>query len=263
MSTARKEQRRPRYDISEAEVRILAAELVAQNPLGPKPFSIYLLEGSDPLADIGRWVEEHEFDRRFDMTVEVMESEYCQYEDASHLLTVLYHGTAADELPQIAGALRLITGNRLKAVEDTARYWGEDAMQALNQATNYCRRTGDVATMAIHPQFRRPRGGAWVLLMLCYGLHELSLQYGLEHWVSTAEDGVKDGLESLGVRVVDLGSSQDYLGTPGNTPIYMPVADQAAWLVQRKPRRGELITSSHAIDEFCNVDPAIRRSYKP
>ncbi len=102
-----------RYDLSDDEITLRSQQLASRYSSFLRPladsgvsFACVAVDGRDPLADVGRSLEQRVFDDEAgDHTIEVMHSEYGSYEDRS----VFFLGYDIRE-GQISGCLRAITG---------------------------------------------------------------------------------------------------------------------------------------------------------
>lgn len=156
----------PRYDLSFEEAQALCGDFLrTQETLPKSSLACFSLDGNNPYANLGRFVESTVFLQTFGNTPQMMETEYGPYEAASDIFVVVDL-----ELALPIGALRVIKNSSggLKTLNDLERTpLGLNQAEVCNQLDIDPERCVDVGTLAVLPEFRA-RGGNVLPSLLLY-----------------------------------------------------------------------------------------------
>jgi len=153
---------------------------------GDAPFCVRLFEPGDPGAAQARQVEEAVFLEVFGNTEELLAKEYEPYEPASVLLCVMDRrrdvaaGTMRVLLPSAAG---------FKSLNDVQPCWGISVPDML-QATGLDmeeRRTWDLATLAVAPEYRGKAAMSLVTMGLMQAVTMTAWRLGVEWFVAVLD----------------------------------------------------------------------------
>lgn len=210
-----------KYNLTKAE-KEEAVRLLIERKLQPTEsrYGVYVVESSDPAANLGRAVELEVFGEFFDNNEELMKREYGPYEQDSTFIIVLDKQTS-----EPAGVMRLIQNgpNGLKSLNDLSKEpWlkGIDAVfEEDGLSPHDLDKTWDIATLAVRKEYR---GKTAVSAALYHALYLSSEKRQIENWVAILDDNVLELLGALGIhfkRYVGVGSA-NYLDSPASTPVY-------------------------------------------
>lgn len=207
------------YDMSLEEVQSLGRQLLEQRPPAVNDrYVCYEIDGDDPFADIGRFVERDRFEEAFNNTPGEMHREYAPYENAS---TFFISMDVERYTP--AGALRIIWNSDagLKTVNDVGGpplHLTSERIQQEHSIASFDD-TWDIGTVAtIHGY---PPGRA--SLQLYRGAYLAAMRENIQHVVSVIDTNVLPGLtNSLGFPFVSLAGTPafEYLGSKSSQAVY-------------------------------------------
>lgn len=226
----------PSYELSDAE-KAEAIRLLIERKLRPTEsrYGVYVVESSDPAANLGRSVELEVFSEFFQNDEHLMEREYGPYEQESTFIIVL------DELNgEPAGVMRLIRNgqNGLKSLNDIGQQpWGKGLdviFQENDLNPDDLDHTWDIATLAVRKDYR---GKTAVSAALYHALYLASEERQVEDWVAILDDNVLDLLGALGIhfkRYAGVGSAS-YLDSPASTPVYGNKSEIVEYLKENSP----------------------------
>lgn len=205
------------------DLRELCADLIAEEGRGHTPFGLYLINGSDERAEIGRAVEREVFYDYFGNSPALLAEEYERYDRSSLFICVIDH---LRNLP--AGVFRVILQAEagLKTLHDLESGWG-------TTLDEFFRRTGiapdaspiwDVATLAISRDYRGDASSGLVRLGLSQGICMLATMADAKYLVTIIDLVVADlmqiYLKRPWVPIPGL-EPKNYLGSSSSIPMYL------------------------------------------
>ncbi|SNR79907.1 hypothetical protein SAMN06272737_12637 [Blastococcus mobilis] len=176
------------------------------------------------------------FLQAFGNTPEVMEQEYGHYQGRSRFVTVI-----DEEGGSALGVARLILPDAtapVKTLVDVAgEPWHLDVVNSLRAAGLSSRPVWDVASLAVDRRFRSGAAGAEVIVALCHGVHQYSLNCGVEGLVTVLDDRILRVVRAMGMPWTPMAgaTSQYYLGSPASTPCVMVMSSVAESIRTRRP----------------------------
>lgn len=162
------------------------------------------------------------FQQAFGNTPEVMEQEYGPYQERSRFVTVI-----DEEGGSALGVARLILTDATAPVKTLADVAGEpwhlDVADSLGAAGLAGGLVWDVASLAVDRRFRSGAAGAEVIVALCHGVHQYSLNCGVEGLVTILDDRILRVVRAMGMPWTPMAgaTSRFYLGSPASTPCLM------------------------------------------
>ncbi|HEY2330881.1 MAG TPA: hypothetical protein VGH94_03105, partial [Acidimicrobiales bacterium] len=178
-----------------AEIDLVRSELTGlvdramadENEAEPKePFGLYIFDGEDAGAELGRSVERSVFYEAFGDTPGLLRTEYEPYEGASRFFCLIDHRRRVP-----AGVVRMILPSAagLKSLNDLERVWDEPA-QAVLERTDVAMdpfRVWDIATLAILPEYRGRAASGIVALGLYQGMFSQARLEGVAQCVTVLD----------------------------------------------------------------------------
>jgi hypothetical protein len=203
----------------------LAAELIESEGRGDTPFGLYVLTADQPFAELGRMLEREVFYEFFGNTPDLLEAEYSPYEPASIYLCVVDH---LRRLP--AGVIRVILPSPagFKSLRDLEQGWGSPAEEVLARSKVDLDpgRTWDVATLAVHREYRGAASRGLVALGCYQGLTMLTARVRPKHYVAIMDLVALDLVQQAFYRPFTPFVGCDprrYLDSPSSLPVYADV----------------------------------------
>jgi hypothetical protein len=242
------ERPRPDVDLVRSELTGLVDRLVDGDPA--EPLGLYVVEGADPAAELGRWVERAVFQQAFGDTPALLREEYGPYEDASLFFCVIDHRRRVP-----AGVIRAITPSPagLKSLVDLERFSGRPAAEVLRDSGAYFdpQRTWDLATVAVAPEYQGPGRSGPVSQALFLGLGTTSTFHDIRHAVTVLDVIVlryvqwqfhKPFRNYLGV------PPKPYLGSPMSCPMWSDIGEWRARMVRDVPHLEDLLFRARGLE---------------
>jgi hypothetical protein len=207
-------------------LRELADAVVGSTP-PPQPFGTYVLSSADPGAELGRAIERDVFLEFYGNTPELMAAEYGTYEPASVFLCVIDHRRVTP-----AGAIRMIVPSELgqKTFVDVERVWDVPTAQlfARGRRTPDLRRTWDISTLAVAPEYRGRGTEGLISLALYQATMQLAVACDVDWYVTVLDLVVLDLIQTRTYepfsRFTGL-EPMNYLDSPASLPVYMDVPE--------------------------------------
>jgi hypothetical protein len=171
-----------------------------------RQMGVHIIDGNDPHADIGRFVEATVFDEFFNNNLQVMAAEYAPYDQSSTFLALVDY-----EAKQAVGAVRLIKPSAagLKSLKDLvspqlgneANPWYQEGdtetSRLMEMGANYDS-TVDIGTMGVMPEYRSRHtrdGASAVLYSTCV---RWSHQTGHNYWISVVDENIYTMMQAWG-----------------------------------------------------------------
>ena len=240
-------------------VRAELEERVGQvtDPDAAETFGTYVFASDEPGAELGRYLERLVFGEFFGNTPELLAEEYDPYEAASVFFCVVDHRR---HLP--AGVLRVIgpSDAGFKTLDDIERVWGQPVPEVLARTGIELDRARlwDVATLAVHPEYRGAATSGLVALGLYQGLTHGAVLSGIERWVTVLDAVVLELIQNQCVRPFDYFRGvgpMNYLDSPASVPVW---SDLPSW----RERAAATDASMHGIlFEGRGIEAAIAPRY--
>ena len=205
------------------DLRELCADLVAEEGRGHTPFGLYLINGSDDRAEIGRAVEREVFYDYFGNSPTLLAEEYDRYDRSSLFICMIDH---TRNLP--AGVFRLILPSErgFKSFHDLEKDWGVTGEQILRRADIDPESSliWDLATLAISRDYRGQSASGLVHLGMLQGLSMLGTRCGISHLVAIIDLVVADLFQATFHRPLvafPQVAPKHYLGSGSSLPMYL------------------------------------------
>ncbi|MEI7592387.1 MAG: hypothetical protein WCK41_04120 [Actinomycetes bacterium] len=228
---------------STIDLSALAHETIESAGRSDEPFGLYVMNASDPAAELARSVERDVFHEYFDNTSDLLETEYAPYDSSSIFLCVLDHRR---EVP--AGVMRVILPSpagfkTLDAIDDA---WGQEPAEVLA-------RTGldlslnlvwDIATLAVTRDYRGSSSDGLVSLSLYHGLAQLAVRSDVRWVIATLDLIVLDLLQSAASKpfIPFTGiEPRSYLDSASSLPVWCQIIDFQERLVVENPTMYEVM----------------------
>ena len=195
------------------------------------------------------------FLQAFGNTPEVMEQEYGHYEERSRFVTVIDGeggaalGVARLILPDVAAPVKTL-------VDVVGEPWRLDVADSLTAAGLSGRPVWDVASLAVDRRFRSGASGSEVIVALCHGVHQYSLNCGVEGLVTVLDDRILRVVRAMGMPWTPMAgaTSQNYLGSPASTPCVMVMSSVAESIRTHRPDLAPAVVDG--IFDSIALDPA-------
>jgi hypothetical protein len=207
-------------------LRELADAIVGPTP-PPQPFGTYVLAAAHDGAELARAIERDVFLEFFGNTPELMAVEYGTYEPASLFLCVIDHRRVTP-----AGAIRMIVPSEVgqKTFVDVERVWDVPTAELLARArrTPDLRRTWDISTLAVAPEYRGRGTEGLISLALYQATMQLAVACDIEWYVTVLDLVVLDLIQTRTFEPFSLFAGlepMNYLDSPASLPVYMDVPD--------------------------------------
>ena len=205
------------------DLRELCADLIAEEGRGHTPFGLYLINGSDERAEIGRAVEREVFYDYFGNSPALLAEEYDRYDPASLFICMVDHGR---RLP--AGVFRLILPSErgLKSFHDLKKDWGVTGDQILERAGIEPDNSliWDLATLAISNDYRGHSASGLVHIGMLQCLSMLGTLCKISHLVAIIDLVVADLFQATFHRPLvafPQVEPKHYLGSGSSLPMYL------------------------------------------
>jgi hypothetical protein len=224
------------YDLSSEQVSELTGSLLERLPLenlpeGSKFVCTELSQNSD-FSNLSRYVEERVFVEEFGNNKDEMLTEYGPYESASRFWLVCDITSH-----QPIGALRVIenSDSGLKTINDIHSMLGVSPDDVRYIENLDFKKTWDVGTVAVLPEYRGIEYSFLPSLMLYRSLYARGVESGIDHFVSIIDAKAASNLELLGTTfrpILGL-DSFSYLGSAESTALVSRV-DSLAYGVQSR-----------------------------
>ncbi|MEV6344211.1 hypothetical protein [Actinoplanes sp. NPDC051851] len=239
------------YALDADIVRTRCLTALAEHP-STNRFVALAIGPTDPMADVARTVERIVFEASFELDEATMLKEYGPYEEQSFFFLVIDRETG---MP--AGAARAIDGGG-KTLDDAPKLLNTE----LSEIVDYHHmhdggRIWDYATLAVLPAYRSDRNSLTVSGMLYRTFINAGHLRGVRHVVCMLDGGAYRNLKMLGVRFIPMVGSEpfDYLGSPENRALYIPLDDIAASMADQ----AELLSRPEVPDANGRRRPGLRR----
>jgi hypothetical protein len=212
------------YSLELEGARDLTRQLLDRQPLKMDDrYVCFEINGNDPLADIGRYVERARFEEVFNNTSNDMQQEYGPYEEASTFFVSVDRDDVAP-----TGVLRIIRNSPagLKTLNDVAGpplLLSEDQIMERHniETLDNCWDIGTVAALSKYPSH-----GASI--QLYRAMYLAAKRDNIEHFVSVIDMRVLTQLTGdLGIPFQPLADSEpfEYLGSDRSQAVYGYVSE--------------------------------------
>jgi len=211
-------------------------------PGATEPFGLYAFNASEPGAELGRRVERAVFLDAFGDTPDVLADEYDPYEAASFFFVVIDHRRRV-----AAGTMRVImpTGAGQKSLDDLLRVWGRSAGDVIAGTPTFPAGTSwDLATMAVHPQYRGAATSGLVSMSLIQALNMTAPRSGVAAYVTVLDSVVLRFLQWQLNKPFQTFAGIDarpYLGSPLSQAVFCDVTEWRDRLAAANPVLHELL----------------------
>jgi hypothetical protein len=218
-----------------AAVRRLTRSVVADVVV--EPFGAYLFSRDEPGAALARGLEAHVFLDTFGDTPEELAAGFAPYDAGSVFLCVIDHRRAVP-----AGVMRVLLPSPagFKSLNDIEPVWGigaEDLCERTGLALDQ-RRTWDIATLAVAPEYRGGAVQGLVTMGLFQTLTLAALRCGVE-WFVAILDMPAFRMVRWRLRMIFAGfegvGPRPYLGSPASIPAWCNVPNAARHLAATDP----------------------------
>ena len=242
-------------DLVRHELQQLVDEVTLPDPAAP--FGAYIWSSSEPGAELGRYLEREVFAEFFGNSPEMLADEYGPYDDASSFFCVVDHRRS---LP--AGVLRVLSPSAagFKSLHDIERVWSQplEDVTARTGVEFEPTRMWDVATLAVHAEYRGAATSGLVSLALYQALVTASLQCGVDWWVTVLDVVVLDLIQSQCQSPFSyfrgLGP-MSYLDSPSSVPVWCDVPGWERRIAEVDPPMHELLCEGRGLEA------AVTRAY--
>jgi hypothetical protein len=227
-------------DLGRAEETTLVERVMRPN--ATEPFGLYAFNASEPGAELGRRVERAVFFDAFGDTADELADEYDPYEPASYFFVVIDHRRRI-----AAGAMRVImpTDAGQKSLDDLLRVWGRSADGVISGTATFPTGTAwDLATLAVHPQYRGAATSGLVSLSLIQALNMTAPPSGVSAYVTVLDSVVLRFLQWQLNKPFQAFAGIDarpYLGSPLSQAVFCDVTEWRDRLAIANPALHELL----------------------
>jgi hypothetical protein len=237
------------------ELHELADDLLTTTGRGDTPFGVYVLESGDPTSALARQVERDVFLEFFGNTVDMLETEYHQYERASTFLCVIDH---LRRVP--AGMIRLISPSPagFKTLHDLDSIWGL-ATSDLARAEQVGLDTSslwDLATLAVARDYRSGASSGLVSMALYQALNMLGHAHGIRWATAVMDVVVLDLINSAWQRPftgIPGADPRRYLDSPASMPVFCDVVDYRMRLAFLDPTTHAILFEGRGIESMVST----------
>ncbi|HXX89295.1 MAG TPA: hypothetical protein VEI83_03615 [Acidimicrobiales bacterium] len=210
---------------------------------GTAPFGVYLFASGDPAANAARDVERAVFLEVFGNTEELLEKEYAPYEAASVILCVMDHRREV-----AAGMMRVLLPSAagFKSLNDLEPCWGVrvPAMLAATGIELEERRTWDIATLAVAPEYRGKGATGLVTMGLFQAVTMTAWRLGMDWFVAVLDLPVfrlvRWRLHMTWAGFTDV-PPMPYLGSSASLPAWCRIGPSKDFLAARDPDLHDLL----------------------
>lgn len=208
---------------ADTDLRELCAAVVAEEGRGHTPFGLYLINGSDEYAEIGRAVEREVFFDYFGNSPALLAEEYDRYDPSSLFVCVVDH---LRNLPAATMRLILPSSVGFKSFHDLEKGWGVTPEVAMERAGIDPSRgpIWDVGTLAVSTEYRGEALAGIVGLGMFQALNVLGAMADAKYAVMIIDLVVADLLQTHFHRplVAFPGlAPKHYLGSASSLPMYL------------------------------------------
>ncbi len=227
-------------DLGRAETGALVDAVVPAAPA--EPFGLYAFHAGQPGAELARQVERAVFFDAFGDTPELLAAEYADYEPATFFFVVIDHRRRVP-----AGAMRVIVPSDagLKSLDDLLRVWGRSAADVLEGTPAFPTGTSwDLATLAVHPEYRGAATSGLVSLSLIQALNMTAPALGVAAYVTVLDSVVLRFLQwqlNKPFQTFTGIDARPYLGSPLSQAVFCDVAEWRARLASANATLHELL----------------------
>lgn len=237
----------PALDLLREEIRELT-ETVMDREAG-EPFGLYAFPSDHPGAELGRDTERVVFKEFFDNSPELLAEEYGPYEQASLFFCVVDHER---RLP--AGALRIIVPSDagFKSLDDIERIW-EQPLDDVVERTGIDwdeRRLWDVATVAVHADYRGSATEGLVSLSLYQGFAQGALRSGIQWGVAVLDVVVLELIQAVTERPFNYFRGVEpmrYLDSPSSVPVWIDGEEWRERIKRDNPEMAAILVEGEAL----------------
>jgi hypothetical protein len=233
----------------EVELRRLTREIMSPGAL--EPFGVYVFDGAEVGAKLGRHVEQSVFLQAFGDTSEFLATQYRPYEQASFFICVVDHLRG---LP--VGSMRVLMTSPagFKSLNDIEPVWGEPAGTLIERSglALDLDRTWDVASLAVVPEYRAKATGGLVSMALFQALGLAARACGV-NWFVAIFDMPVFRMIRLKLCMIFSGyegiTAKPYLGSPAGMPAWCEVAESEKRLAASDPRLHAILIAGIGLEE--------------
>lgn len=224
--------------LNESRVTQLVGELTPSEEICVgRTMGLHVIDGNDPHSDIARFVEWQVFEKAFGNDLDTMKKEYEPYDESSVFLTLLDY-----ERQQPAAVIRLIKPegeNGLKSLNDlvtplleqpdgttTPNPWyrpGDTVESRLREVGNDSKRTVDIGTMAVMPEYRSAHARVGASAVLYSTCARWSFEQDYPYWVTIIDKRALSMIQSWGepFENFDHADYAAYLDSSSSIPMHL------------------------------------------
>jgi hypothetical protein len=221
----------------------LIDQLLATESRHAAPFGLYVIDSSEPAAELARSVERSVFLEYFGNTPEMLRAEYDAYEPASTFLAVIDHRRR-----RVAGMIRVIrpSASGVKSLDDIERVWraSVDVLVRDGGPGHGAPDAIDIATLAVCPEYRGDATGGLISLALYQAVTMLAGANGMRWLIAVLDLIVLDLIQSQTSSpftpypgLAPMG----YLDSPSSLPVFSDLHEYAGRLATLDPSMFEIL----------------------
>jgi hypothetical protein len=241
----------------------------AKHPLPDTSYGVHIVKSHDPAAKLARALECKVFaEFTFDEPItKIMREGYSKYDDHCFFLIVVNW-----KHPKVVGVMRIVYSHQegfsglhhlksLHDIENPDEPWGLELTEVLSASRlsgMVSGKTWDVATLAVHPNYRRKANSSLAIsFSLYHELYVLSRLNRVDYWVAILDDKVLEQIQQLGrpFRHFHGVETKFYVGAP-STPVYCHIKTAARrlrwrnYLLYRQLAKGHMIRKTTHFEEM-------------
>lgn len=262
-------------EVSESEERLLLHQLREQKgPLPDTAYGVHVIRAHEPAAKLARALECKVFSEfTFDEPItKIMREEYTPYDDhCFFLITVNW------KLPKVVGVMRIIyprpertafaalrEHKSLYDLENPHEPWRLDLEKVIPESRLHqmlTTKTWDIATLAVHPEYRRKAGAnVAISFSLYHEIYRLSQLNQVEYWVAILDEAVLELIQKLGRPFHHYAGVETkfYVGA-ASTPVFCHIkraARRLRWrnyLLYRQLAKGHMLRKTTYFEEVSDL----------
>ena len=219
------------------------------------PFGVYVLDATQPEAELARDIEREVFDEFFSNSPKLLADEYGPYDESSTFLCVIDH---AERRP--AGMIRIIRPGAagLKSVHDIERQWERpfaDLMSSTDADLDLSR-WWDLATLGVAGDYRGAATSGLVAMALYQALNMLADREGVEWAITILDVVVLDLINTAWMRPfqpVPGTFPARYLDSPASQPAFCDAAAYKAKLALFDPPTHEILFEGRGLETMVSA----------
>lgn len=196
-----------------------------------RSMGLHVIDGADPHADVGKYVEWKVFEKRFRNDLDEMREAYSPYDGSSVFLIILDY-----EKEQPAAVVRVIKPDSPTGLKSTKDITNPDTeknpwynptdteAKILEEIGDHDQQhTLDISTMAVMPEYRRNHGEESASAVLYSSCVRWSLENGYNYWITIVDERILGQMQEWGEPFLEFegkGEFRPFMGSKASKPMH-------------------------------------------